>query len=115
MTWLSAKEESALEEHLTAVGQRTARERILYRALFLYMRGKDTRLVKGQSLKISVTQAQIAETMGLSLIHTNRVMQNLRKSGIVVWNADEIKFADLQAAVTLAHYEHQVQQKRPYI
>lgn len=115
MTWLSAKEESALEAHLTAVGQRTVRERVLYLALFLFMRGRDTGMVSGQNFKISVTQAQIAETIGLSLVHTNRVMQNLRKSGLVTWNADGIKFADLEAATALVQYEHGVQHQRPYI
>ena len=33
--WLAAKEEAALEEHLVALGQRTARERIAYLAVFL--------------------------------------------------------------------------------
>src|SRR5215212_7508702 len=68
--WLAAKEEEGLEEHLVALGQRTARERIAYLAVFLMQRAIETGLAQGNSVALSVTQTQIADMLGLSLVHT---------------------------------------------
>ena len=115
MTWLSAKEESALDEHLLAIGQRTARERITYLALFPFLRGRETGLVRGHALRLSVTQALIADTIGLSVVHTNRTLQSLRKSGLLDWTIDQIIIPNVESAIAFAQYEHQASQKRPYI
>ena len=115
MTWLSAKEESALDEHLLAVGQRTARERIAYLALFLFLRGRETGLVRGHVLRLAITQALIADTIGLSVVHTNRTLQSLRKLGLLDWTVDEIKIPDVESAIAFAQYDHQSSQQRPYI
>ena len=115
MTWLVAKEEAALDEHLLALGQRTAKERIAYLALFLSMRGQETAMTEAGVLKLPVTQEQIADTVGLSLVHTNRTLQALRKSGAVKWSADEINIPDLSSAIALAQYEHENASKRPFI
>ena len=115
MTWLSAKEESSLDEHLLALGQRTARERITYLALFLFLRGRETGIAKGNTLRLSITQALIADTIGLSIVHTNRTLQSLRKSGVLEWNLDEIVIPDVGKAIAAAQYEYSDVIKRPYI
>ncbi|MEP7221137.1 MAG: Crp/Fnr family transcriptional regulator [Novosphingobium sp.] len=114
-TWLSAKEEAALDEHLLALGQRTARERVAYLASFLFMRGKDTGLTRGHTLKISLTQTQIADTLGLSLVHTNRTIQAFRRSGLLVWSQNELMIADIDGVMDLAKYEHMSFRPRPFI
>src|SRR5262245_10001351 len=65
MAWLAARQETSLDEHLTSVGRRTARERLIYLALFLFLRGRQTGLSGKDHLDISLTQAQIADTIGL--------------------------------------------------
>ena len=85
LTWLVAKEESALEEHLVSIGRRTAKERLVCLAIFLIERGIATGMVKQGTLEITITQGQISDTLGLSLVHTNRTLQALRKMGLVIW------------------------------
>ena len=115
LTWLAAKEESALEELLVSIGRRTAQERLVYLAIFLIERGIATGLVKKDTLAISITQGQISDTLGLSLVHTNRTLQSLRKKGLVHWTLTAISIPDLDAAREFAHYEGNGTSPRPYI
>ena len=113
--WLAAKEEEALEEHLVALGQRTARERIAYLAVFLVQRAIETGLAQGTSVALCVTQAQIADMLGLSLVHTNRTLQTLRRSKIILWNLNEIHIGDMDAAREFARFDHSRNARRPYL
>ncbi len=115
LIWLAAKEESALEEHLVSVGRRTAKERMVYLALFLLERAAATGLTKKPVLDISITQSQISDTLGLSLVHTNRTLQALRKMGMVNWTLTSIAIPDIEAARTFAKYEGAGGSMRPYI
>ena len=78
---------------------------MVYLAIFLIERGLATGLVKKNTLAISITQGQISDTLGLSLVHTNRTLQTLRKKGLVIWSLTEISIPDLDAAREFAHYE----------
>ncbi len=115
VAWLAAKEESALEELLVSIGRRTAQERLVYLAIFLIQRGIATGLVKEDTLEISITQGQISDTLGLSLVHTNRTLQTLRKKGLVIWSLASISIPDMDAAHAFANYEGGGSGIRPYI
>ena len=113
--WLAAKEEEALAEHLVTLGQRTARERIAYLAVFLVQRAIETGIARGTSVTLSVTQTQIADMLGLSLVHTNRTLQALRQANLIGWNLSEIQIPDLAAARDFAQFDRPPDRARPYI
>lgn len=117
--WLSAREEDALEQHLVALGQRPARERVAYLALWLVERGLQTGLVAPDSavatLHVPITQGQIADMLGLSLVHTNRTLQALRKAGQVDWNGTRIAIPQLDEVRAMVGFDPRGLPKRPYI
>lgn len=116
ITWLAAKEETALEEHLVALGQRSAKERVAYLAVWLIHRAQETCMVgKDVRLELPVTQAQIADMLGLSLVHTNRTLRALAKEGIVEWRPGEVHVEDMDAACEFAQFNRSDHGKRPYI
>jgi CRP-like cAMP-binding protein len=115
LTWLAAREEAALEEHLVAVGQRSARERMAYLAVFLVQRGLDTGVARDGVLRLTITQGQVADMLGLSLVHTNRTMQALRRAGLVIWTQTEIAIPDMDAVRAYAHLDADNTSPRPYI
>src|SRR3546814_16027139 len=86
MTWLGAKEEEALDGHLLALGRRKADERIVHFALSLFHRGGQTGLSRNNTLEIPVTQSQLADSLGISLVHTTKTRQSLRKRRILDWH-----------------------------
>jgi hypothetical protein len=115
--WLSAREEDALEQHLVALGQRPARERVAYLALWLVERGLQTGLVAPDSavatLHVPITQGQIADMLGLSLVHTNRTLQALRKAGQVDWNGTRIAIPQLETVRAMVGFDPRGLPKRP--
>ncbi|MCY1670156.1 Crp/Fnr family transcriptional regulator [Novosphingobium sp. SL115] len=116
LTWLAAHEEAALEEHIVSLGQRNARERMAALAVFLMQRGLDTGMVSEGTLSIGITQSQIADMLGLSLVHTNRTLQALRRHGLVDWTMGGIRVPDMDAVRSFAKIEDSGQSaQRRYI
>ncbi len=114
--WLAAKEEAALEEHLVALGQRSAKERVAYLALFLVQRAIDTGMAgPGNRVALTVTQSQIADMLGLSLVHTNRTIQTLRKANLIYWTLNEIGVEDMVAVRAFAHLDESALGQRPFL
>ena len=115
LVWLAAKEETALEGHLVSVGQRTARERVTYLAVWLLDRALATGVADNSNrLELPITQAQIADMLGLSLVHTNRTLKSLREEGLVDWAPGNLSVPDMEKACKFAQYT-QIDSKRPFI
>ena len=116
ITWLAAKEESALEAHLSALGQRTAKERVTYLAVWLLRRAIATCTTDGENrLAVAITQAQIADMLGLSLVHTNRTVKALARDGLVFWRPNGIEIPDLEAAAEFTQIGNAVDRLRPFM
>lgn len=116
ITWLAAKEETALEEHLVALGRRSARERVAYLAVWLLQRARGTCMADSHNrLDVAITQSQIADMLGLSLVHTNRTIKALERGGEVLWRSSSITVPDLVTAAELAHFDRTQERPRPYL
>ena len=116
VTWLAAKEESALEGHIVSLGQRSARERVVFLAVWLLDRALATGIArKGNLLALPITQSQIADMLGLSLVHTNRTIRALDREGLVQWSSREICVPDMDKASAFANFERSGSGKRPFV
>jgi CRP-like cAMP-binding protein len=82
LAWLGAREESLVDENLTSVGQRTARERVAALVLGLYRRADHLDLVKDRTFLFPLTRQHIADALGLSLVHTIKTWSYLRRAGL---------------------------------
>lgn len=84
VTWLAATEERALGEALLTVGRRKAREQIAYLLHFLMRRGIESGFSESETrMRFPFRQQDLADAAGLSLVHTNKMLQDLRKQGVV--------------------------------
>lgn len=79
------------------IGQRTATERLghLFCELFLRMRAVD--LTDGSTCELPITQVDLADALGLSNVHVNRVLQELRAGGLVILRGRHLTIPDLAA------------------
>ena len=78
-----AENERQTHNWLTALGRGMADQRIATLLLDLHGRLHRTGLANGGAFDIPMTQEQIADHLGLTLVHVNRVLRRLSKSGIV--------------------------------
>lgn len=116
LVWLAAKEERALEEHIVALGQRSAKERMAYLAVWLLDRALATGVSADDNvLHLPITQTQIADMLGLSLVHTNRTVRQLEREGLVIWKNREICVPDMAKACEFAQFDRNLEKVRPFI
>src|SRR5258708_20298312 len=82
--WWSAMQEAAmLRERIVMLGRRNARARVAYFLCELLWRHRAIGLSEDRSLRLPLTQADIADTLGLTAAHVNRVLQKLRRDGLI--------------------------------
>ena len=116
VTWLAAREEQILDENLLNIGRRTALERAAYLLLHLFTRGEEVGLTKGDTIAFPFTQQHIADTLGLSLVHTNKTLKRLAATKTVRWVNKHFEILDREALAELARYEQPQQRaRRPFI
>lgn len=86
------------------LGQRSAVERISHLICELYMRTRVTGLDRDHSFHFPVTQAELAEATGMTVVHVNRVLQDLRARGLLSFKSKTLKIIDLSALCQLAMF-----------
>jgi CRP-like cAMP-binding protein len=87
-------EESFFLNQLTRTGQLSAFERIGHLLLELEQRLAAVGLVHGDSFLLPLTQEHLADLLGLSSVHVNRTLQQLRREGLAEAKAGIITIID---------------------
>lgn len=114
VTWLAAREEQMLDENLLSLGRRTALERAAYLLAFVCRRAEGAGLFDGSSV-IPLTQQHVADTLGLSLVHTNKTIRKLLDRKLVRWLDRGCEVLDHDGLARLAGWEPPPPRKRPFI
>lgn len=83
-------------EHITNLGQRSARERVAYLLCELFVVGR-SHVTPGAdgSMAMPITQPQIGDALGLSAVHVNRMLMGLRRDGIAALRDRRLVVMDL--------------------
>jgi CRP/FNR family transcriptional regulator, anaerobic regulatory protein len=117
LTWIAAVEEHFLGQTIATLGQRDAAQRLAWAFL-----GIDNRLravglgvfgPKGVSVPLPFRQQDLADALGLSLVHTNKTLSRLRDRQIVQWQDRSLRIIDRAALVAIATTEPEPEEKRP--
>ncbi|WP_017878198.1 MULTISPECIES: Crp/Fnr family transcriptional regulator [unclassified Janthinobacterium] len=83
VTWLTAHEESMVDDTLLSVGRRNAEERIAALLIVLFKRAAALQEDGGASgVPFPLTQQHVADSLGLSLVHTNKTLRKLELLGL---------------------------------
>lgn len=99
---MMVRDMNLLYEHVASLGRRTARERVAYLLLELAVRScRSTRLINGMSLGMPLTQPILADALGLTAIHVNRVLRELREQGILELSRKRLTILDIERLTRL--------------
>ncbi len=115
VTWLAAREEQLLDEHLLAIGQRSALERTAYVLLLLFLRAQEVGLASATSIQFPFTQQHLADTLGMSLVHTNKTLKRLYAAGAVRWRDRVFEIIDRDSPGENRRRRCFSARKRPFI
>jgi CRP-like cAMP-binding protein len=103
ITWLTAHEESLVDDTLLSVGRRSAEERIATLLILLYKRAAALQPDGGAGgVPFPLTQQHIADGLGLSLVHTNKTLRKLERRGLHHIEDGKLHMRDVKALARLA-------------
>lgn len=93
--WPALVDEATLREWLVNVGARTAEQRIAHLRCELLLL-QTVGLTNGDTYELPITQAELADTVGLTSVHVNRVLQRLRRDGLITLKGKNLVIPDLE-------------------
>ena len=100
--WQELVSKSIHREWIVNVGQRSAQERISHLFCEMFLRLESVGLTDGFSCDFAPTQQDIAEATGLTPVHVNRTIQELRRAGLIVLERQRLTILDMLALQSLA-------------
>ena len=95
---------SIQREWVINLGRRDALERVAHLICELFERLRVVGLVDGNSFAFPVTQMDLADAMGLSTVHLNRTLQELRATGLITLRDRNLTIHDVQALSNMAMF-----------
>ncbi|MDI3335568.1 Crp/Fnr family transcriptional regulator [Defluviimonas aestuarii] len=113
LTWIAAVEEHFLGETIASLGQRDATQRIAWALVRIYERLKAAGLGKDGDVPLPFRQQDLADALGLSLVHTNKTLKALRSMGLAHWNDGSLQLKKIKSLADLAMIDLERPQQRP--
>jgi len=99
---------------LTSVGRRTAKQRLAHLICETFARMEAVGLADTDHFHFPVTQVQLGDALGLTAVHVNRMLQELRRDGLVSWNAPVVSISDHVALRRAGDFDAAYLQLKPF-
>ena len=98
--------DAAIHRHwIVNIGRQSALEHTAHLFCEMFWRLQAVGLTEGHSFKFPLTQAELGDTLGLSTVHVNRVVQELRKEGLITWRGETVIVEDWPRLQQLAEFD----------
>jgi CRP-like cAMP-binding protein len=115
LTWIAAREERILDENLLSIGRRSALERTAYLLSFIHQRARAVGMTGPNRKVIPITQQHVADTLGLSLVHTNKTLRKLADRKLMRWHERGCEILDADTLLSISGWEGLKEHQRPFI
>ena len=117
LLWLLTLLDGAIHrEWLVGMGRLSAQQRTGHLICETYIRLRAIGLASGESFPFPVTQIALADALGISTVHVNRVIQDLRQSGLIQWENGTVTILDWPRLLEMSQFDdgylHLVQEPR---
>jgi CRP-like cAMP-binding protein len=105
--WEWTREEQAriLRSRLVSLGRRDAFGRLAHLMTEFYARLGQVGMAANGTFACPLTQEQLADVLGLTSVHVNRVLQRLRREGLVVFSRGQVVLPSLARLHAAGLYE----------
>ncbi|MBV9572016.1 MAG: Crp/Fnr family transcriptional regulator [Alphaproteobacteria bacterium] len=100
----ASTDEAYLLNQMVRIGRQTAYERVAHLILELYHRLAIVGLAADNYMPLPLTQEMIADALGLSIVHLNRTLQQLRRDGLVEVRGGGARLLDPGKLRTIADF-----------
>jgi CRP-like cAMP-binding protein len=104
MWWDTLVSAAVQREWTVNLGQRTAFERIAHTLCELFLRLRGVGLADGDRCELPITQTELADAIGLTPVHVNRTLQDMRAQGLISLQDKELVIPDLERLQAVAMF-----------
>lgn len=117
LLWLSTLLDGAIHrEWLVGMGRLSATQRTAHLLCELYTRLQTLGLATDYRFELPITQAALADAVGISSVHINRVLQEMRQNNLISWAAGAVEIFDWDRLRAVGEFDerylHLVQEPR---
>ncbi|MFD2192341.1 Crp/Fnr family transcriptional regulator [Pistricoccus aurantiacus] len=103
--WAASRDEAIVVERLVGLGRRDADARMAHFLLELGARLALVGMGSKAGYACPLTQYHLADALGLTAVHVNRVLRKLREGGLVTFQDGRVTFDDYDGLVALAEFD----------
>lgn len=104
LLWHELVNSSIQREWLLNIGQRSALERMAHLLVELFVRLRAIGQTKDNSCEFPLTQVDLADATGISSVHVNRTLQELRREGLIELRSKRLTILDFEGLKRLAMF-----------
>jgi CRP-like cAMP-binding protein len=106
LLWLGTLVDGAIHrEWIVAMGRRSKKAHLAQLICELFVRLQVVQRTNGSSFQFPLTQLEMADVLGLSLVHLNKTLQTLRKEGTFTWENRTITIVDWERLQEIAEFD----------
>ncbi|MGX7709515.1 Crp/Fnr family transcriptional regulator [Methylobacterium sp. Gmos1] len=111
--WATLVDEGTLRSWLVSMGQRPADKQMAHLICELLVRLQTVGCADADSFEFPLSQTDIADTLGLSVVHVNRTLQDLRGQNLIVWKHRRIYIPNVKRLKAFADFDPKYLHLRP--
>jgi len=106
LLWLVTTIDAAVQRKMTAlIGRHTPVQRLAHLFCELYLRLDVVGLAADGRFRFPLTQPELADILGLSVVHTNRTVQDLRATNLAMWTESEAFIPNFDRLADFAQFD----------
>ena len=106
LLWLDTIIDAAIHRQwLVAMGRRSGLGHLAHLVCELFTRLSAVGLNDGQTFHMPLTQTVLSDALGLSTVHVNRLIAELRREGLVRWTNPQIEILDWPRLAQIAEFD----------
>ncbi|GEO18803.1 Crp/Fnr family transcriptional regulator [Microvirga aerophila] len=96
---------AVFRQWMVGIGRRSAYSRIAHLLCELLVKLRAVELVEDHVVNLPVTQAELGDALGLSTVHVNRVLQDLRGAGLISLHGKTLRVLDWDRLKTAGEFD----------
>lgn len=98
-------DEATMRAWITSMGRRTSLERVAHLMCELYLRARAVMPDDDASISLPLSQVLLADALGMTSVHINRILKELRIAGAVALHRGRLELSDPATLVRIAGFD----------
>jgi CRP-like cAMP-binding protein len=104
--WMLTAVDAAIQRAwIACLGRSRALAHLAHLLCEIYLRLRLIGRAESYRFSLAITQVEMADALGLSPVHMNRTVQELRSTGLVTWEGFDIAIQSWDGLLTLAEFD----------